>query len=39
MRISSRFVNAMNAEGVRTYGRLSPAVLIDLMALAAAQLA
>ena len=32
------FVNAMNAEGVRTYGRLSPAVLIDLMALAAAQL-
>ena len=33
-----RFVNAMNAEGVRTFGRLSPAVLIDLMGLAAAQL-
>jgi uncharacterized protein (TIGR03083 family) len=31
-------VDAMNAEGVRTYGRLSPAVLIDLMALATAQL-
>ena len=33
-----RLVNAMNAEGVRTYGRLSPAILIDLLALAATQL-
>jgi hypothetical protein len=33
-----RFVNAMNAEGVRTLGRLSPAVLIDLLALVAPQL-
>ena len=32
------FVNALNADGVRTYGRLSPAVLIDLMTLATAQL-
>src|SRR5918993_4890273 len=32
------FVNAMNADGVRTYGRLSPAVLIDLMSLATHQL-
>ena len=32
------FVNEMNAEGVRTYGRLSPAILIDLMALATRQL-
>ena len=34
----ARLVNAMNAEGVRTYGRLSPAILIDLLALAATQL-
>ena len=34
----ARFVNGMNAEGVRTYGRLSPAILIDLMSLAASQL-
>lgn len=26
-----RLVNAMNADGVRTYGRLSPSVLIDLL--------
>jgi len=32
------FVNALNADGVRTHGRLSPAVLIDLMALVTAQL-
>jgi uncharacterized protein (TIGR03083 family) len=32
------FVNALNADGVRTYGRLSPAVLIDLLALVTAQL-
>jgi uncharacterized protein (TIGR03083 family) len=32
------WVDAVNAEGVRTYGRLSPAVLIDLTAVATAQL-
>jgi uncharacterized protein (TIGR03083 family) len=32
------FVNALNADGVRTYGRLSPALLIDLLALVTAQL-
>jgi uncharacterized protein (TIGR03083 family) len=31
------FVNALNADGVRTYGRLSPPVLIDLLSLAMRQ--
>ena len=33
-----RFVNGLNADGVRVYGRLSPRVLIDLMATATTQL-